>query len=97
MKKIVLPIYFHTDNSQIMADIGVKYDLEACEVRNVTFYHINLITPYKEDGSVLGTMIHSNGDMFLTYLSPEQVEVIIHEWTNCLNLAAGKTDSECKD
>jgi hypothetical protein len=79
--KINLPIFFHTDNTSDLLNLSIDYKLSDCEIRQVTFYVINAIAPYIEDGKVY-TTIHSNGDNFVCPLNIKEVEKIINENTN---------------
>ncbi len=79
--KVQLPIFFHTDNTSDLFNLDVEFKVKDCSIRQVTFYIINAIAPYFEDGKVY-TTIHSNGDNFLCPLSIQEVEKIINENTN---------------
>lgn len=74
--KVVLPILFNTDETQVFKDAGIDYDLTECHTREVIFYNINCIFEYIDDNK-LYTMICANGDEFLCPLHPEVVERII--------------------
>jgi len=73
---IKLPILFLTDDTCHLESLGLDFNLSDCDVRETTFYKINAISPYFEDG-VNYTTIHSNGDGFICPLDIQEVERII--------------------
>ena len=74
--KIKLPILFLTDDICQLEDLGLDFNLSDAEIRETTFYNINAVSPYLENG-VNYTSIHANGDGFICPLSVEEVEEII--------------------
>jgi hypothetical protein len=79
MKGITLPIFHHTDQSATLKDCGIEYTFEGnCEIRDVTFYQINVISEYFEDDKSY-TSIHSNGSEYISSLNIKEVEKIIQK------------------
>ena len=76
--KIKFPILFLTDNTCHLESLGIDFKLIDCDVRETTFYIINAVSPYIEDGTNY-TTIHSNGDGFICPLNIEEVERLITE------------------
>lgn len=72
MLKLTLPILFHTDNTSTLKNVGIDYELEDCETREITFLHINAIAPYKEKGKEY-TSIFTNGTEFICVMKVDEV------------------------
>lgn len=72
MKGLTLPIFEHTSDTRNLKDAGLDYSYEDCKISEFTFYNINLISNEK-DGDKIYTCIHSNGDVFISSLSPNEV------------------------
>lgn len=79
MLKVKLPIYYHTDESSLLDDLGIEQEdsFEKMEVREMIFYNINAIAKYIENEKEVACRIFSNGDAFLCKLLFEEVEKII--------------------
>jgi len=75
---IKLPILFMPESISHLESLGLDFNLSDCDLRETTFYRINAISPYYEDG-VNYTTIHSNGDGFICPLTIQEVERIILE------------------
>lgn len=58
---IELPIFFHNDHTSLLDDIGLECSLDDCDIKNVLFVNINIVSPYEDRYS----RIHSNGDSFI--------------------------------
>ncbi len=54
-----LPIYHHTDGTRTLKGLGLDYQIEDCEIRPITFYHIDAISPYIDNSKEYGS-IHTN-------------------------------------
>lgn len=54
-----LPIFHHTDATRSAKDMGLNYELEDADIRPMTFYHVNALSPYFEDGKEYSS-IHTN-------------------------------------
>lgn len=77
-KGIDLPILHHSDSTNSFKDLGIEYPLSECEIREITFYHINAISPYydtKEDFEY--TSIHTNNTEFICTLPIDKVKIEI--------------------
>lgn len=73
-----LPILFETDNTCQLEVIGMDFKLSDCDIRETTFYYINAVSSYLENG-INYTTIHSNGDGFICPLEKREVERLIQE------------------
>lgn len=74
--KIKLPIFYHTDETTSLKSVGVDYQLEDCEIKEITFYNIDAISPNIEEDKEYCT-IFSSGDEFTCSLSYKEVEYLI--------------------
>lgn len=81
--KIKLPILFNTDSTQLLQNQEIDFDLRLCEVRIMTFYRIDAISLYFENG-IEYSQIYSNGMSFYSTLKINEVEQIIE--TNQLQI-----------
>lgn len=50
---ITLPILHHNNTTASLKDLEVTYELQDCSVKNVTFYSINAISPFKDSYSTI--------------------------------------------
>jgi hypothetical protein len=78
MRPIKLPIFFHTDNTSTLKDVGVEYPLTECDIRELTFYHIGAIGEH-HDGDDRYTSIFCDGYEFVCTLKINVVEQMIYE------------------
>ena len=76
MQPILLPILHHSDNTATFKEMGIDYSLDECETRDMTFYHINAISPYYENDKEY-TNIHTNGSEYICTLLIKDVKNII--------------------
>lgn len=61
---IELNIFYNTEEDSKLSSLNIDVPLSRCDIRKVTFYQINAISPFLEDGIEYCT-IHSNGDSFV--------------------------------
>lgn len=85
MNKVVIPCFFHTEETQIAKDTGLEYSYEQCDLRPRMFYNIDSICPEYDNGKEY-TEIISGG---MTYISPwtmSEVDYVIDQanWQVCL-------------
>jgi len=76
---ITLPIYFHTEQTETFEKVEMPFSIKDCEVRDVHFWYIEAASEFKEDGKVVATRIHFNGDTMLCSLPIDQVIKIINK------------------
>lgn len=76
--KVKIPVFFNTDETLQLEDLGIESNLADCELRDVTFYNINYISPYLDKDNTY-TTIASNGTSFISPLSTDEVENLIEE------------------
>ena len=68
MKEIELPIFHYTEKTDTLKKLGLDYKLSDCEIRYMTFYNINAVSPYLDEDKEYCS-IHSNGSEFICSLS----------------------------
>lgn len=78
MKEIELPILWMDEKDCQLEDLGIKPTQDYTKTRNMTFYHINAISPHFENGQSL-TIIHSNNDEFVSTIPYEEVKKRLKE------------------
>lgn len=77
MKPLELDILFHNESTEVQNSIGIDYSLQDCDIRKVTFFHIDAVTPYI-DNNIEYSSIFSSGQVFTCVLTyREAVEAII--------------------
>lgn len=74
--KLKLPVFFHTDETANEFELGVKYNITECEVRQVVFYDITAIAPFFKDGKEFCT-IHTPSGSFIARRLMSEVEKLI--------------------
>ena len=72
MKGIELPILVYTDRDYELEKLGIQTSVSDTKIVQFTFYRIDLIHSYEEDG-VSFTAIYCNGK---DYTSPAPIELI---------------------
>lgn len=73
---ITLDIFFHTEETSNMEDAGLDYDIEDCEIRQITFYQISHIKPRKE-GKKWFTAICANATEYVSPITYDKVKAEI--------------------
>jgi hypothetical protein len=58
---VKLPIYYNTESTTTLSELGIDYNIEDCDTREVIFFQINAIGRYIEN-DIEGTTIYANGD-----------------------------------
>lgn len=64
-----LEIFFNTEETSTLRNVGVDYTLRHCTKREMTFYNVNAISPYVDDDGEEYCTIHANGDEFIANAS----------------------------
>jgi len=75
---ITLPIYIYDEDSSKLEDLGIETSLKDAPTEKMTFYEINAIAPYIENGIEAST-IFCNGREFICPLSYGEVYVKIRK------------------
>jgi hypothetical protein len=73
---VIIPIYYNTESTKTLNDLGIEYNLSDCDIRDVIFLHINVIGRYIED-DIEGTTIYANGREFISPLKINEVRKLI--------------------
>lgn len=74
--EIEIEVFHHTEETQTFKEIGVDYDMSNCGLRPVTFYRIDAISPYYENGKEFSS-IHTNNSEYITPLTYTQLKARI--------------------
>lgn len=77
LNPLEIEIIWHTDETRKLSDAGMEYDVEDCIHKTVTFYHIDLISPYEWDLAHNFCKIHSCGEYWISPFTYEQVKGLI--------------------
>jgi len=76
---LILPIFWMTDDVQKKIKTGLPYLMKECDVREVTFYHINAIGFYADDDGRQYGAIFSNGEKWITPISELELKETLEE------------------
>lgn len=76
MRPIKLKCYFHTDETTALKNVGVNYSLEDCQLKEVIFRSIDVLSPYSLDYPD-HTEIFSGGTTFVCPLSVDEINLMI--------------------
>lgn len=75
--KLIIPVYFHTDETAIKRDNDIPYLLSECEIRKITMYSPPTIAAGKdEDGTEFG-LVYTNGISFESPLTVKELDALI--------------------
>ena len=73
MSYCTLPIYFHTNDTSSLKELGIEYKLSDCQIREIDFFNIGAISDYIDDSIEESlTSIFSNGFEFICVLDRKQ-------------------------
>ena len=73
---VIIHIYYNTESTTTLNDLGIEYNLSDCDIRDVIFLHINAIGRYIED-DIEGTTIYANGVEFISQLKINEIRKLI--------------------
>lgn len=81
MRPLNLNILFNTDDTDKLSLLDLNVKLKDCEVREMTFYRIDAISPHFEGDENINQycMIHSNADEFICVDTYDNVKQKIFE------------------
>lgn len=74
---LTLPIFFKPDNWDTMKIIDKEPLMKDCLIKQMVFYNISCIGPFKDDDDNYYTSIHSNGSEFVCQLKFSEVKKLI--------------------
>lgn len=74
MKPLVVEIFFYTDEGRKLIELDIKDEipLEECEPREVTFYRVDALSPYKEEGDFCA--VYCNGTSYIAKITYEDAK-----------------------
>jgi len=76
MKALELPIFFENEITDELSKLGIEINLSDTDLRMCTFYNIDLIAPYLDNG-IFYTHVYSCGKGFICNLNYKQVKQLI--------------------
>jgi hypothetical protein len=76
MINIILPVLYHTDETEKFKELEMEYKLSQLEEENMHFYNIDGLTSYEEEG-IEYTVLHLSGDLYYIKMPIEEVEELI--------------------
>ena len=79
--KLKIPVLWHTDETLQKEELGIDVSSDEVTTRIITFYTIDIITDYFEDGNSY-SRVYSNGQVFISTLSRDEVENMIDKQLN---------------
>ncbi len=79
-----LPIFFHSDTSEIFSGLKMDYSLDLCVQRDMFFLTIDAIAPYVDEATeeVIHSKIFSGGDMFICPMPYNELRALIINRSN---------------
>lgn len=79
-KQISLPIFWHTDETANLSEIGVDFKMNDCRIKEITFYNIDCICSCDGDGDnekEIYTKVFSSGQNFICSKHIDEVRKLI--------------------
>ena len=75
--KLIIPVYFHTDETAIKRDTDTPFLLSECEIRDLILYSPPTIAKgIDDDGSEYG-IVYTNGHTFESPLKVKELDGLI--------------------
>lgn len=73
---IQLPIFYNTDETAHLEDLGIDTKLSDCDVKQIYFINIDAVSTYEECMKEYAK-IHCNGTTFISTLTVDEVVLLI--------------------
>lgn len=77
--KIIIPIYYDTDEIKRRQELGIEVSLYESAVRNAFFYKISAVSSMRE-GETFHAVIDTGGESYVSALSPKEVVDLIDDY-----------------
>lgn len=61
-----IEVLWHTDDTRVLADVGLDVNVEDLERKTITFYSIDVISPYKWDDDNMFCKINAGGETWIS-------------------------------
>ena len=75
---VELPCFFHNENTEVLENVGIDYDLSSCEVRDMLFVGSFSVAKYFEDSTGEEfSRIDFSGNSVICALTYDQVKEIL--------------------
>lgn len=75
-RPLKVDVFYTNDETQAIEDLGISVPIEHNDLRPMTFYEINCTSTFIEENKTYAR-IHSNGQYFITNLTPEKLDLLI--------------------
>ena len=72
-----IEVLWHTDETKVLSNSGVEYNVDDLERKTITFYRIDVISPYKWDDNNMFCKINAGGEEWIAAYEYETVKVMI--------------------
>lgn len=72
---------WHTDETRLAWESGIDFDIDDCITKTITFYHIDLITPYewnKKRGEEFCKILSGGEEWIVAYTYDQTKDLISH-------------------
>lgn len=82
MEGIDFDIVFDNDKTSYKKENELDYALTECDVRTMTFYRIDAISPFIDDDEYKTeySYIHTSGDKFICVLTYDELKQALKAW-----------------
>lgn len=74
---VTLPIFMHTSETDTQRKCGIDIDMADCEVRDLVFFNINVISSYTDDKYKHPSPfseVHANGSEYICAMSIDKLK-----------------------
>ena len=74
---VTLPIFMHTSETDTQRKCGIDIDMADCEIRDLVFFNINVISSYTDDKyrhPSPFSEVHANGSEYICALSIDKLK-----------------------
>ena len=74
---VTLPIFMHTSETDTQRKCGIDIDMADCEIRDLVFFNINVISSYTDDKYKHPSPfseVHANGSEYICALSIDKLK-----------------------
>lgn len=72
-----IEVLWHTDETRVLNDSGIDVDVDDLERKTITFYSVDVISPYKWDKDHMFCKINSGGEVWIAAYEYEDVKMMI--------------------
>lgn len=83
--ELELDVVWHSDETEVQQKLGIVFHYRDCEIRRLTFYNAELISPVQDEDEEAGSIyskIHVNGDIFIIKMPYRELKQLIRKERN---------------